>query len=373
MRAAIVAGENHQGVVIQALVFERLQNAANVAVQRTDHGGIHAHGVVGNEAQRVIVLARGLQRCMRCVVGQVQEKGPVLVGLDHLDRLVSEVVGHVLGRLKRLAVFEAHGPRLGGPEKFVNWIKVLHGIDHIRVLSWQKHGGTMHVRQRLVEAVVVGAKLRAVPQMPFAQMHGVVVGSLQQFGQCDLAGGQAHVCVGNKFGLTLGVVDGFAQLICRGHTGHGFHELLGRGRELKTKTRGIAPGHHGRPGGCAGGVARIAAAKVNALFGNAVDVGGGHFAARDAAAVMRDVVDAQVVGHNQHHIRGTPLILTLSRPGLPGDFLSGGVILVQDVLDIQQHHARTTTHRVKGQGGQQQQSQHGPSCAFQHEKVLSMF
>ena len=174
VRAAVVAGENNQGVVIQALVFEVLQHAADVAVQRADHGRVDAGGMVCNVRQGVVVLARGLQRVVRRVVGQVHEKGVLLVRVDGFDRLVGQVVGHVARRLKRLARIEANAPGVCGPQEFVDHVERLFGVDHLGRVFGQKHGGTMHQRQRLVKTMRISPELGAVTQMPFAQLQGSV-------------------------------------------------------------------------------------------------------------------------------------------------------------------------------------------------------
>ena len=67
----VVTGEDDQGVVLKPLVFQGLQQPADVAVQRANHGGIDPGGVVLDVGQCVVVVFGGLQRRVRRVVAQV--------------------------------------------------------------------------------------------------------------------------------------------------------------------------------------------------------------------------------------------------------------------------------------------------------------
>ena len=102
-------------------------------------------------------------------------------------------------------------------------------------------------RQRLVKAVRIGPKFRALAQMPFANLQGAVAVLLEQPAQRDLAGRQAHFFVVNQIGLPIGMVDRMAQITRDPVIADHFHELHRRGRELITKPCRVASGHQGGP------------------------------------------------------------------------------------------------------------------------------
>ena len=55
MRAAIVAGEDHQRVIVQPLRLERRHHAPDPAIERADHRAIDPRAVVGDLRQGVII------------------------------------------------------------------------------------------------------------------------------------------------------------------------------------------------------------------------------------------------------------------------------------------------------------------------------
>ena len=195
MRRTVVVGEDHQGVLIETLRAQGLHHPADAAVQRTDHRRVDAQPVVGDVRERIVVLARRLQGRMRRVVGEVEEERAVAVGLNHAHRMIGEVVGEVAVWPEHLAIVEAHTPGLHRPNKSVDRVGVGAGVDHARVVRRQKHGATMLQRQRLVEAVCVGAEARAVAEMPLADLRGMVARALQQPREGDLGLRQPHVLV----------------------------------------------------------------------------------------------------------------------------------------------------------------------------------
>ena len=60
MRAAIIAREDHQRIVIEPFVLQRLQHMADIAIQRADHRRINAQAVILNHRQRVVIFLRRL-------------------------------------------------------------------------------------------------------------------------------------------------------------------------------------------------------------------------------------------------------------------------------------------------------------------------
>ena len=224
------------------------------------------------------------------------------------------------------------------------------------------------MRQRFVEAVAIGTQWRAIPQMPLAQMHRVVAAIPQQLGQRDFADGQAHVLVGNQFVLALGVVDQWVQLPMRALAGHYLHELFGGRRELESESRGIATGHDGRARRRAGGVSGIAIAELDALPGYAVDVRRRHPAAGDAAAIVGDVVEAQVIGNDQHDVGRTACCATRGRrrPLLPYNLVRRSVVNVLHVFHRQQNQTGAPADGVKAGNTQQEQDCYHPGRSLDH-------
>ena len=96
--AAVVGREEDQRVLLEAVRAERVQHAPDAAVERADHRRVDAQAVVGDLRERVVVLARRLERRVRRPVRQVQEERPIAVGLDHLHGLVGVVVREVARR-----------------------------------------------------------------------------------------------------------------------------------------------------------------------------------------------------------------------------------------------------------------------------------
>ena len=59
---AVVAREDHERVTLEPLLPDRVQHAADVAVEIADHRRIHAERMVANLRQGVVIGLRGLQR-----------------------------------------------------------------------------------------------------------------------------------------------------------------------------------------------------------------------------------------------------------------------------------------------------------------------
>ena len=96
-------------------------------------------------------------------------------------------------------------------------------------------------------------------------------------------------------------------------------------------------------------------------------MGGGNHAAGDAATVQRDVVKAQVVGHNQNNIGPfASSRVHRARAGLPPHRLRGAVVLMNEILDRQQHQADPAADGVVAGSGDQQQGAESPGDALEH-------
>jgi molybdopterin-guanine dinucleotide biosynthesis protein A len=98
---------SHEGVLFESLLAERVEDAADAAVEGADHGGVDPLAMQLDVRQRLVVLARRLQRGMRRPMGEVEEEGTVPVGLDDLDRFVGVVVGEVAGGLEAVSAVVA--------------------------------------------------------------------------------------------------------------------------------------------------------------------------------------------------------------------------------------------------------------------------
>ena len=301
--AAVVGGEDHQGVVVQALVLQRLQHPTDVAVQVADHGAVDAQAMILDLRQGVVVGLGRLQRRVDGVVGQVHEERPVPVGVDRLDRFVRQVVGHVGRRVEHLRTVVLHGERQSAPQELVDRIPILPRFLDRRVADRREQRGAGHEAQALVEALVLGPRALDPAQVPLAQVNGVIAAGLQGLGDGDLGGGHGLgvVVLRRVLHLVLVEVRG-VQRVAR-VTADDAREGHGRRRELKAEAGGVAAGHDRRARRGAGGVAAVAVGEGDPLVGDRVDGRGRHGPVRDTAAVQGDVVVAKVVGQDEHHVR----------------------------------------------------------------------
>ncbi len=353
VRRAVVVGEDHQRVAVEPGGAQRCQHAADIAVERADHGGVHAQAVVGDGRERVVVLARRLQRGVRCVVGEIEEERTVAVRFDDAHGMVREVVGEVAVGLEQRPVVEAHAPRRRRVEELVDGVVRGARVDDARVVLGQEHRGRVLQRQRFVEAVRVRPEPRAVAEVPFADLHGVVAAVAQQARERDLGGRQAHVLVGRLVRAAVAEIDRAVQgrALALGLR-HDPHELLGGRRELEAEARGVAPGHDRGARRGAGGVAGVGHREVDALARDGVDVGRRHEAVGDAAAAQREVGVAEVVDHDQHDVGRAARALDGDdgRGGalLPLDLAERRVVLAHEVLHIEEEQPGAAAGRLHG-------------------------
>ena len=137
MRTAVVTGENHQGVVVQTLVSERLQHASYVAIEVAHHGGVNTQRVIFNVRKGCVVFLGGLQGRVRRGVGQVQKEGLLAIGLNGFFGFISEVICHIALGLERFTAIKVHAKAAGCPLKFINDVKGLLSVHHIGVVFRQ--------------------------------------------------------------------------------------------------------------------------------------------------------------------------------------------------------------------------------------------
>ena len=114
-KAAVIREEDDDGLLLEAVVFNRLEHFSNRTVHGFDHAtvdGVLLHGAVlarplsSEGGFESLLLGASLvffdqrlgrhQRSVHRVEGQVDEEGFVLIGGDELSSLLGETVGQVL-------------------------------------------------------------------------------------------------------------------------------------------------------------------------------------------------------------------------------------------------------------------------------------
>ena len=170
--AAVVVGEDDDGVPAEVETVERRQDAPDAGIDPLDHRDVVGPGVgVGVERRHVLAaiaggrwLIRPLIGPVRRVVGHVDEDGARAVLLEDADGAIGDQVGHVAGDLDRPIVLEQIGVH-----RRVGAGGVLVVVDEAALEP-----------EELVEAMGVRAVLRLPPEMPFPDEGGVVAGAFEQ-------------------------------------------------------------------------------------------------------------------------------------------------------------------------------------------------
>ena len=152
---AVVARKNDQSILINAVVLQCLKHAAHTSIDRPNHGAINSPTVVLNLGQSVVVFFAGLKGRVNTPVRQVHEERSVFVFANGVNSFIGKVVCEVSFGLKPFTPVEAHAKTHVGPQKSVDGIKVLFGIDSTRIVDRQIQT-TFH-EQAFVKALVVGA------------------------------------------------------------------------------------------------------------------------------------------------------------------------------------------------------------------------
>ena len=304
-RCSVVAGEDHDGVLVQPFVTQGLQHPRHAAVDRTHHRCVHAPAVVGDAGQRVVVLPAGLQRRVDAPMRQIHEERPVLVLPDRGHRFVGEIVGQVLVGFEPFAAVVTHAKTHVGPQELVDRVEILLGVDHARVVLRQVQAA-LH-EDALVEALVVGPHLRGAAQVPFADMDVVVPTRLEQFGHRLLGGRHAQVVeVLGLAGLLL-VDDHRVEPVRVGiQRGRDPGHRTRRGRELDTEAPGVTPGHECGARHRAYGSTGITVVEAHTVARDRIDRRCGGPLCGVPATIRRHIVEAQVVGQDDDDV-GWPL------------------------------------------------------------------
>ena len=243
------------------VLAQGVEHPADAAIEGMDHRGVDAQTVLFDVRQGVVVGLQRLQRRMHGPVREVEEEGPIPVGLDDLDGLVGVVVGQVAARLELGAAVERCGELHGSPQELVDAVEVLLRVDDIGVVLGEVQA-TRH-EQALVETLVVGRHAAAATEVPLADVHAVVTRGSEQLGKGDLGRGHAHVRERHR---GPGFVDErLAQDARPGVAEQGNHRAEGgrRRRELEAEAGAVAAGHQGGARGRAGTVGRVAVRELN--------------------------------------------------------------------------------------------------------------
>ena len=146
---SVVGGEQHQGLLVDIAVVQRLEQFAHRPVNFLDPVAVESIARLATKS-----LGRH-QGKVHGGVWQVQEEGPGLVGVDELHRLLGVLPGD--GRV----FLDAGGENFQIPDK------------------WQRHVLAVHVvavgdAKVMIEALISGHEIGVIAQMPFADAHGGV-------------------------------------------------------------------------------------------------------------------------------------------------------------------------------------------------------
>ena len=301
-RRPVVAGEYNDGVFRKAIVFKRLQHTPDAAIKRTHHRRVHAHPVILDLRQRVVVGFGSLQRRMNAPMREVKQERPVAVSTNRLDSLIGVIVSEIALRREFFPAVERGRVLTARPQKLVDRIEFQLRVHRLRVVLGQMQQ-TFQI-DALVETLCVRREFLGATQVPLADMHRMIPGGLQHLGERDLRRRQAlilerHLFAGSdlrpqQFMRPRSVV--VEQIEHPAHT-------IGRGRKLETGARAVTPGHQHRPRRRARRRTRIGLHESCTILGDGVDMRRRYRAARHAAAEITDVVDAQIVGDNNDNVR----------------------------------------------------------------------
>ena len=183
--AAVVTGEDHQGVALDAGLAQRGHHPADALVHLPDHALVAVDAAAVQVEQLVLdllgqgrVIAR-LPGPVRCGVVQAQQEGLIALrcGRRRLAQPVHGAVGDQVGQVAVLVVLVLAHPQVVRAAA-VAVAEVVHPARH-----------------RAEEAAVARAQraeVRRVAQMPLADQGGAVAGALQQRRQGRVPGRQAE-------------------------------------------------------------------------------------------------------------------------------------------------------------------------------------
>ena len=250
--AAVVAGEDEDGVFAELEFVEFGHDAADTFVDAGDHGGVN--GVVVTADSRFCFeffdeFLFGLVGGVDAEVGQVEEEGGVFFALDEVEGFVGEEVGEV-------GVFGDVGLGVG---------------LEVDVFAIGDEG--------LVEAAVAGVVATAFAEVPFAEHGGGVTGGFEGLGEDGDVEGEAGDVFGGAEGAGLPV------------------EAVDAADGVDAGAGAVLAAHEGGAGGLA--VLRVVVAgEFESLGSEFVDVRGLVVGAAEGAGVGV----AEVVGHDEDDV-----------------------------------------------------------------------
>ena len=264
-RATVVRSEDDEGVVFESVRPQSVEYLTDAPIQRADHRRIDPFAVQFDMRKSVVVGLSRLERGVRRPMRKVEEERTVLVLFDDLDGFFAVVVGQVLRRLEGGPAVERRGKLECTPEKFIDRVEVLHGVDD----AWIVLGKIESARHQeaLVETLIFSCHSVHAAEMPLADVDCVVVLLLQQLRDRPLGSRHAHLFVGKR--VTPRIRDRrpqSARHLCRDHSHRGPHSGR-RGSELESKPGSVATRHDGRTRRCAGPIRGITIPEADSVVG----------------------------------------------------------------------------------------------------------
>ena len=209
---AVVAEEDHDGVVGKAVFLDRIEDLADAVVEMLDEAGVGWVAVALLAAIDLLVfrdlVLLGLDRGVDGVVAEVQEERFVLVLGDKLAGEVAETFGEVVARA---AVLEVGDLVDGLPSGRLFLVKV--GVEKTARAA-ELVGGDVDL-----EPLFLWSGLAVHADMPLADVGGGVSGVPHGLGECVLAGiHEGAVAIANPAGFAV-AHDAEAGGVLPGHEG----------------------------------------------------------------------------------------------------------------------------------------------------------
>ena len=180
-RAAVVAEEKDERVLLQFCLAQFGEHATHVLIQRGHHAQQGAPVQIGDVGKLRQMLRLGLHRPVRRHKGDIEEERLALVPLDEGCRLASEGIGGVC--------FLPH--RLGAAIQIA---------DEAGLLVRERHAA-VRMPEGLVKAALIGPPIFAIAQMPFAHQSRHIPRRLQAIRHRPLAEWQPAF-----LGLVIGLI-----------------------------------------------------------------------------------------------------------------------------------------------------------------------
>ena len=261
--AAVVAHEDDEGVVVDAVGGEPVDHRPDPAVDRRHHGRVDAGAEVFDVGDGVHVLAGRLQgRVGRVVREDEEERGVAArVTVDEVDGLVREHVGQVVVDLDHLAPAVDLAPGAGARRPV--------GVEH------RLGGASREVRRPageqaevLVEAPRQRLLRRPPAEVPLADVAGRVAGPAHEVAEGPFVRRQPDL------------------------------DVAARRVELVAVALGVAAGHQPRPRRAAHRGRDVGGGEPHAVAGEPVEPRRPH----DGAAVAAEIAPAEVVGDDENHV-----------------------------------------------------------------------